>query len=219
MRDSTEAPPRLHVLLDAGRLAGPARPRPVELYRAAAGPVALHIRARLPAVRLFEAARALTEAAGRDDWCVVNGRPDIALAAGADAVQLGRSALPPADVRLLTAGSDLRIGVSVHGPRRAVTAVRDGADFLVVGTMYATPSHPGRPGSGAAGLAAVVEALEAAGKGAVPLLAIGGVDADRVAELIAAGARGVVVCRAVWEAPDPLEALARLEAALADATR
>lgn len=215
MSGSSEPIPRLHILLGADRLSGDPLREAARLY-GAGDPVALHVRARLDAARLFAACERLMTAAKRG-WCVVNGRPDIALAAGAHAVQLGHAALPVADVRALADGTGLRIGASVHDPRQAETALRDGADFLVVGTMYPTPSHPGRTGSGPAGMTRVAEAVAAAGHPDVPLLGIGGVDAERIEPLVEAGAWGVVVGRAVWATPDPEAAVARLAAALSAA--
>lgn len=212
MSGSSDPIPRLHILLGADRLSGRALSESVRLY-GVGHPVALHLRARIPAARLFEAAERLAAAAGRG-WCAVNGRPDIALAAGAHAVQLGHAALSVRDVRSLARGADLRIGASVHEPREAVEAARDGADFLVVGTMYPTPSHPGRAGRGPEGMARIAGAVAAAGHPEVPLFGIGGVDAGRIEPLIDAGAYGVVVGRAVWEARDPEAAAARLAAAL-----
>ena len=217
MSASSEPIPRLHILLGADRLSGEALAGSARLY-GTGHPVALHLRARVSAARLFRAAERLADASGRG-WCVVNGRPDIALAAGAHAVQLGHASLSVRDVRSLAAGRDLRVGASVHEPEEAVAAARDGADFLVVGTMYPTPSHPGRAGQGPDGMARVAAAVSAAGHPGVPLLAIGGVDAGRIEPLIDAGAYGVVVGRAVWETPDPEAAAARLAAALAAAGR
>lgn len=182
--------------------------------------VAIHLRARVPARSLYRAAAELSAArAGGRGWCVVNGRPDIALAAGADAVQLGRAALPVADVRALASGTDLRLGASVHGPEEAARAARDGSDFLVVGTMYPTPSHPGRPGGGPEAMARAVSAARDAASVALPLLGIGGIDAGRVGELVAAGAHGVVVARAVWSTADWRAAVLELARALAGAPR
>jgi len=212
---SSEGIPRLHILLGEDRLTGRALPGSARLY-GLVRPLALHVRASLPAARLFAAAARLAEAAA-GGWCVVNGRPDIALAAGAHAVQLGHAALTVRDVDALRKGTDLRIGASVHRPEEAVSAARDGADFLVVGTMYETPSHPGRAGRGPAGLARVAAALAAGGLGDVPLLGIGGVDAERIGSLIEAGAYGAVVGRAVWSAADPGAAAVRIAAALAAA--
>jgi thiamine-phosphate diphosphorylase len=127
----------------------------------------------------------------------VNGRPDIAAALGAHGVQLGSGDLAPADARrLLPRGW---IGRSVHTPEEAAMAVSEGADFLVVGNIYATLSHPGRP---AAGLTLVTQA---AGLGR-PVIAIGGITPDRAAEVKAAGGYGVAAIRALWMAADPAAA-------------
>jgi thiamine-phosphate pyrophosphorylase len=171
--------------------------------------VAVHLRARVSAALLFDVARDLAARAWASGaWCVVNGRPDVALAAGAQAVQLGRTALPIRSVRgLLPHDSGVRIGASVHGSREAEVAVEDGASYVVAGTAYPTPSHPGFEGIGAAGIAAVIRAVQRAGPGRpLPVLAIGGVDGSRLAKLVSVGVSGVVVGRAVWGAADPVVA-------------
>jgi len=125
---------------------------------------------------------------------VVNDRLDVALAAGAAGVHLGAGGLPVAAARALSA--DWWIGKSVHGWDEARAALAAGADYLVVGPVYGTPSHPGRAPLG-------VEAFRTiAGLGA-PVLAIGGVTAARVPELRRAGAAGVAAIRALWDAADP----------------
>jgi thiamine-phosphate pyrophosphorylase len=91
------------------------------------------------------------------------------------------------------------IGRSVHSADEAARAVEEGADFLLVGNIYETASHPGRP---AAGLA-LVRAAAALGR---PVIAIGGVDAGRVREVRAAGAYGVAAISALWRAADPAAA-------------
>jgi thiamine-phosphate diphosphorylase len=127
----------------------------------------------------------------------VSGRPDIAAATGAHGVQLGSTDLTPADARkLLPSGW---IGRSVHTVEEARTAVDEGADFLVVGSIYKTPSHTGRAGVGP-GLV-----REAASLGR-PVVAIGGVTPERAWELRAAGAYGVAAIRALWHSPDPAAA-------------
>ena len=159
----------------------------------------------MTAGELFAIARDLSAGAwASGGWCVVNGRLDIALAASAQAVQLGRTALAVPDARtVLPADSGVRIGASVHSAAEAETAVRGGADYLVAGTVYATPSHPGDAGVGPEGLATM---LEPSGGREVPVFAIGGIDRARVAEVVAAGASGVVVGRAVQSAADPIAA-------------
>ena len=183
-----------------------------------AAPAAVHLRARLPARCRYEIAAALAPAAARTaGWVIVNGRPDIALAAGAHGVQLGRAALGVEETRRLRAACrrPLVIGASVHDAEGAAEAFRAGADYLVLGTIYATPSHPGRVGSGPAAVTATVAVC---GPG-VPVLAIGGLRADRIGAVAAAGAYGIVVGRAVWSAPDPARAAAELARRLDRNTR
>jgi thiamine-phosphate diphosphorylase len=127
----------------------------------------------------------------------VSGRPDIAAATGAHGVQLSQGDLTPADARrVLLSGW---IGRSVHSLDEARAAVDEGADFLVVGSIYETPSHAGRAAAGTGML------REAARLGR-PVIAIGGVTPERVPELKAAGAYGVAAIRALWQADDPAAA-------------
>lgn len=207
--------PRLHVLVSERELDGPSGLAAVQRVLERAAPVAVHLRARLPTRRLFEVATALAPSAVRTGgWVIVNGRPDVAVAAGARAVQLGRAALGVRATRRMVAacGGSLAIGASVHDAKGAVQAVRDGADYLVLGTIYATPSHPGRAGSGPTAVAEAVEEVGsvAAAAAEAPILGIGGLRADRIREVAAAGAYGIVVGRAVWSAPDPPRAAADL---------
>ena len=98
----------------------------------------------------------------------------------------------------------MRFGYSAHAAEEAKQAEQDGADWVFVGAIYATASHESvQP----AGLQLVSDAAAACG---VPVIAIGGVTAARIAELRGAGARGVAVIRAVWDAPDPVQAAAEL---------
>ena len=206
--------PRLHVLVTDAVAARPGfRSRAAGLREACGSRLALHLRLREASGRaIFDLARTLLGDAGRHGgWVVVNGRLDVALAAGAHAVQLGREALPLSRAREVASGR-LRIGASVHGPDEASAAAGDGADFVVLGTIFATPSHPGIEPSGPAAVAACRDV-------GIPILAIGGVRADRVPELLAAGAHGVAVVRAVWEAEDPRDAAAGLLAALERGSR
>ena len=173
--------------------------------------IAVHVRARLTGRRLYDVSQELAARARESRaWCVVNGRPDIALAAGAHAVQLGRTALSVGSVRrFLSVDSGVRIGASVHTPGEAAGAVAAGADFVVAGTAYETASHPGRRGIGVEGIGEMVAASSG-----VPALAIGGIGEARIEELALAGIAGVVVAGAVWDAPDPVDAARRLVRAL-----
>jgi thiamine-phosphate diphosphorylase len=167
---------------------------------AAAGPaVALHARDRSAggAVLARAAERLLALARPPEAAVFVNGRPDVAAAVRAHGVQLAGGDLSPGDARRVFPSG--WIGRSVHSADEAAHAVEEGADFLLVGNIYETASHPGRP---AAGLA-LVRAAAALGR---PVIAIGGVDAGRVREVRAAGAYGVAAISALWRAADPAAA-------------
>jgi thiamine-phosphate pyrophosphorylase len=140
----------------------------------------------------------------------VNGPLEVAVAVGADGVHLPEDAPMPARLR-----RGFLVGRSVHSAEAARRAEAAGADYLVAGPVFETRSHPGvQP----AGLALIEEI---AGAVRLPVLAIGGVTAGRVEEVVRAGASGVAVISAVLAQPDPraaAEALRRaLDAAWSDA--
>jgi thiamine-phosphate pyrophosphorylase len=124
----------------------------------------------------------------------VSDRLDIALAAGADGVQLSRSSFLPADARRLD--PDWWIGCSVHSLDEARAARDWGADYLLVGPVYHTATHPKGSPLGLETLRAVVSL-------GVPVIAIGGVTPQRARELAGVGVHGVAAIRAIWDAADP----------------
>ena len=140
---------------------------------------------------------------------VVNDRVDVALAVGADAVQRTAASLDIEDIRAV-ADKRLRIGASVHSLAEAVEAELKGVDWVVFGPVYATPSKRAYgPPQGLAALERVAGHLR------VPVVAIGGMTPARVAEVRAAGARGVAVISAILAADAPGEATRRFLEALA----
>jgi thiamine-phosphate pyrophosphorylase len=140
---------------------------------------------------------------------LVNERADVALAAGADGVHLPEHSLPGRAIREMV-GDGCIVGRSVHSVEAAERAQREGADFVEVGAVYETASKPG-----AAASAELVRAVADAVR--VPVIAVGGVTAQNVAEVVEAGADGVAVIGAVMDADDPKEAASRLRHALDDA--
>jgi thiamine-phosphate pyrophosphorylase len=140
----------------------------------------------------------------------VNDRPDLALAAQADGVHVGQDDAPPGAVRDQV-GEQLLIGLSTHSPEQLEAALGSEADQLSVGPVWETPTKPGRP---AAGLDYVRHAARNAGDR--PWFAIGGIDEANIGEVVDAGARRVVVVRAIRDAADPGEAARRLREALLD---
>jgi thiamine-phosphate pyrophosphorylase len=146
-----------------------------------------------------------------DALFVLNDRPDVALAVGADGVHVGQNDLPPAVVRTIV-GAELIIGLSTHSPSEYDAAAPD-ADYLCAGPVYATPTKPGRPATGLEiiGRAALREAGRSETR---PWFAIGGIDPDTLPGVVAAGASRVVVVRAITGAADPIHAVERLLAGL-----
>ncbi len=137
---------------------------------------------------------------------LVNDRLDVARAVGADGVHLGRESVSPVDARHVWPAA--HIGVSCHSLEEAVEAVQGGADLVVLGPIYETPSkralglEPRGPG--------LIASARARAGAAVPIMAIGGVTDVTAPQLRAAGASGLAVIRAVFAALDPPSAARRL---------
>ncbi len=207
--------PRLHAVTDdrvIGR--GDMVERAAAMAAAAGGALAVHVRTRtLGGAAFLELARRVAAAlAPHGSWLVVSDRADVARAAGARAVQLGRGALPVRDVRRVAPAA--AVGRSVHEAGEARAARAEGADYLVAGPVFATASHPGAAPAGLALLGAAAGDREGAGSGATPVIAIGGLTPGTVAIALAAGAWGAAAVRALWDAPDPAAAAAAFLAAL-----
>ncbi|MBI2219015.1 MAG: thiamine phosphate synthase [Candidatus Rokubacteria bacterium] len=138
----------------------------------------------------------------------VNDRVDVALAVGADAVQRTSTSLAIPDIRAV-AGTRLRIGASVHSTEEAADAERAGADWVVFGPVYDTPSK--RRYGAPQGLVKLRETSRAV---RIPVIAIGGISPERVGEVIDAGARGIAVISAILGAACPADATRELLEAL-----
>ncbi len=138
---------------------------------------------------------------------VLNDRPDLVAACGADGVHVGQRDASVAEARALV-GDERIVGLSVE------TVVQldaiDGADYLGVGAVFATPT---KTEAEAAGLELVRAAAVQVG---IPWFAIGGIDLENVAEVVMAGAPGVAVVRAIRDADDPEAAARELRAALGE---
>jgi thiamine-phosphate pyrophosphorylase len=142
---------------------------------------------------------AAREFQGHDALFILNDRPDLVEACGADGVHVGQDDDSPAAARAAV-GPDRIVGRSTHAPDQAAAADDDpDVDYLAVGPVHATPTKPGRP---AAGLDAV---RHAASSGETrPWFAIGGITEGNLSEVLDAGASRIVVVRAVTTAPDPV---------------
>jgi thiamine-phosphate pyrophosphorylase len=198
---------RLHVLTDA-RAGRDALATTVAAVQAGAPVVQLRVKG-VTDRELFDLGTRLVDICARHGaTCLVNDRLDIALAIGAHGTHLGAEDLPVTSARRV-AGPGHILGGTAREPVRAAQLVAQGASYLGVGPAYATSTKDGLPDPlGPAGISAVAHAVT------VPVIAIGGVTAARVAELRAAGAHGVAVVSAVSDAPDPAEATRRLLAEL-----
>jgi len=150
--------------------------------------------------------RALT--LNRRALLIVNDRVDVALAVGADGVQRTSTSLPVEDIRAIV-DKRLRIGVSVHSLEEAVEAELKGADWVIFGPVYETPSKlPYGPPQGVSRLERVAATVR------LPVLAIGGITPERVGEVRSAGASGVGVISAILSAASPAAATRRFLEAL-----
>lgn len=150
----------------------------------------------LPAGELLRLAQSLRQITAGRALLLVNDRLDVALAAGADGAHLPERGLPVAQARRLL-GPDAIIGRSVHSLAEALRAQEEGADYVQVGTIYPSRSHPDVPPVGPWLIEEVTRQLR------IPVLAIGGVTAENVAEVMRAGAAGVAVISAILASPSP----------------
>ena len=194
----------------------------------------------LEARQELEALEILADAARRHGALLaVNDRADIAVAAGADVLHLGQDDLPLPIARDII-GPRPVIGRSTHDRAQARAAAAEEVDYFCVGPCWPTPTKPGRPAPGldlvrataelASGAASAATSDSGAGSAAMsdsgaarprtsgtdkPWFAIGGIDEQRLPEVLAAGARRIVVVRAITGAEDPRAAAQRLKARLA----
>lgn len=191
---------RLYLITD--RAASTRRPLEVVEECLGAGLRAVQLREKDLEVRaLLALAEPLREATRRRGArLLINDRVDVALAVGADGVQRTHTSLPVAALRGITPPGFL-IGASAHSTAEAREAATEGADFVVFGPVYDTPSK--RRYGPPQGLAALEAAAAATPR---PLLAVGGITPERVREVRAAGAAGVAVIGAVYGAARPADA-------------
>ena len=205
------------MLVTDRRLAEPAILAAAALAAASSASVMVQLREKdLPAARLLAMARFLREELAGEPGVLLslNGRFDLALAAGAGGVHLTSSGPPVARVRAAV-GEGLRIGASTHSESEVRKAERQGADYVLFGPVFETPSKRGM--GEAKGLPGLAAAVRAAGK--MPVLAVGGIDAARAARCLEVGARGVAVIRAVLAAADPALQARRIGAVVGAASR
>ena len=188
---------------------GQGQPLPAKVAAAVEGGVnVVQLREKaLPGGQLLALATAIRNATREKALLLVNDRVGVALAASADGVQLGEEAMPVEAARRI-AGQRLLIGRSVHSLQGAREAEAQGADFLVIGTIFPTKSKPGAQPAGLALLAQVARSVN------IPFLAIGGVTRSNVAQVMAQGAAGAAVISAILSPSDTRQATRELKEAM-----
>jgi thiamine-phosphate pyrophosphorylase len=139
-----------------------------------------------------------------DALFIVNDHADLAIAADADGVHLGQDDLAPEVVRGLPGFEGRLVGRSTHSLAQAQIAAQEGADYVAVGPIFATPTKAGREAVGTDLLARVAAVIDR------PLVAVGGIDLQNAPAVLDAGARAIAVVRAVYDAADPGETSRRL---------
>jgi thiamine-phosphate pyrophosphorylase len=136
---------------------------------------------------------------------IVNDKPDVAAQVGADGVHVGQEDTPVPAARRVAGGI---VGLSTHSRQQIIAAEPVSPDYIAVGPVFETPTKPGRPSVGVDLLTFAAEHCP------IPWFAIGGIDTTNIEQVVAAGARRIVVVRAITEAVDPAAAAADLKAAL-----
>jgi thiamine-phosphate pyrophosphorylase len=199
------AVPVVHLITDRARAADlPARVA-AAIAGLPPGRVAIHLREKdLGGRALLALARSLAavcRAAGQA--LLVNDRLDVAVAAGADGVHLPAAGVPVGGARRWLGPAAL-VGVSCHSAAEVCRAREAGASYATLSPIYDTPSK--RPFGPPLGLDPLVDAA----RSGLPVIALGGVRPDRVAEVFAAGAHGVAAIRAWLDGPDPAAAVRAL---------
>lgn len=169
------------------------------------------VQLRLPgtsARHIYEVAVALQASlANTRTRLIVNDRIDVAMAVNAAGVQLGSRSLPIHVARCIWP-SHAAIGASVHSAEEAQQAEQRGAHYVTFGHVYETGSHSTDPAHGPDQLANVVQSVR------IPVIAIGGITSERVADVLATGARGIAVMSAIMRADDAAAATEALRSAL-----
>ena len=144
---------------------------------------------------------------------IVNDRLDVALAVDADGVHVGQDDLPAAIARRLI-GPGRIVGVSAGSPEEALRAQAEGADYVGASPIFATPTKPDAPPAmGIEGLRRLASAVR------IPVVAIGGVNAENAAAIVGAGAAGAAVVSAIVAAEDVEAAARAIRLAIRSATR
>ena len=202
--------PRLLLVTDGRRGTG-GRPLPEVIARAFQGGVeAVLLRERgLEDAALCAQIEALAPLRARGLRVLVSRRLDLARAYGLEGVQLSADSVPVAQARAWL-GSRFCLGFSAHSGEEARCAEDAGADYVTLSPIYPTGSKPGAPGRGTRWLAAELQGLR------IPALALGGITAERIPEVLACGAWGVAAVAAIGAAEDVAKAAREMKQSITE---
>jgi thiamine-phosphate pyrophosphorylase len=201
----------LYAILDLGYVA-PENAEPVTRALLAGGADFLQLRAKgRPTEEIERLARILLPLCREAGVpFIVNDHPAIAAAVGADGVHIGQDDGSLAAVREIV-GAGMTVGRSTHSPEQARAALAEGFDYIGFGPLFPTPTKLGRPGIGLENIPAVQ--AEVGGK--IPVFCIGGIKRENLPEVLAAGARNVVIVSDLLTAPDVAAAVRAVKSRLA----
>jgi thiamine-phosphate pyrophosphorylase len=196
VRRSRLAAARLYAIVDTGyvaaeRIAGITR----QLVEGGVDLIQLRAKKRTleEIVRLGRTMRELIPADG--PFFVLNDHPELVVQVGADAIHVGQDDLSVAEARA-QAGREVLVGKSTHSLDQAIAAEKEGADYIGVGPIFATPTKPDYVPVGPGLIGAVRERVQ------VPQFCIGGINEMTLSEVVAAGARRVVIVSALLQSDD-----------------
>jgi thiamine-phosphate pyrophosphorylase len=163
----------------------------------------------MPDTSLFPLAQELRKITRGQALLLINNSVDLALECEADGVQLGWDAMPLREVRKIAGRrNNFLLGRSIHSTSEAIAAQKDGADFLLVGTIFHSRSHPEEEPAGVRLLTQVDQVTN------LPFFAIGGILPGNVPQVMRAGAKGIAVIEAILGATDPVLAVTKLRHAM-----
>ena len=150
----------------------------------------------LPGRRLADLSSRLSEVISSETFLIVNERIDVAAISESHGVQMGEEGLST-DVARAMLGEECLVGRSVHSVDGAKIAEKEGADFLLVGTMFPSSTHPGEAAAGPRLITMITSVCS------LPIIGIGGINESNVASVIEAGAQGVAVISGILKSSDP----------------
>jgi thiamine-phosphate diphosphorylase len=201
--------PRLHLIGPLGETWEPAKYAAIALEASRGGVDAVHVRMPgSPGGDVLEVTRMIQDTVtSTGAMVIVNDRVDVGALLHTGGVHLGERSVSVGDARILLSQGTL-VGRSIHDVQGAIQAEQDGADYIIAGHIFDTGSKAGVPGRGLEWLSDVIAAVS------IPVIAIGGITAERAGQVISLGASGVAIGREILEATDPADSAARISLAM-----